>query len=81
MRLPLPVYAVSFVVMLPSPLQSQSVPTPPAISLIREQDLKADMLVMAGDAMRGRESGTLDELRASTWTADQLAKIGVKPFG
>ncbi|MBL0171702.1 MAG: M28 family peptidase [Gemmatimonadaceae bacterium] len=39
------------------------------------------MLVMAGDGMRGRESGTLDELRASMWTADQLAKAGVKPLG
>ena len=55
--------------------------TPPAISLIKEADLRADMAVMAGDAFRGREAGTLDEMRASMWTADQLAKIGVKPLG
>ncbi|MDH5235805.1 MAG: M28 family peptidase, partial [Gemmatimonadota bacterium] len=30
---------------------------------------------------RGREAGTLDEMRASVWTADQLARIGVQPFG
>lgn len=55
--------------------------TPPAISLIKEADLRADMAVMAGDGFRGREAGTLDEMRASMWTADQLAKIGVKPLG
>ena len=65
----------------PSVVQSQSIPTPPAYSLIKEADIKADMLVMASDAMRGRESGTLDEMRASMWTADQLAKAGVKPHG
>ncbi|PHX96262.1 MAG: peptidase M28 [Gemmatimonadetes bacterium] len=64
-----------------SALQSQSIPTPPAYALIKEPEIRADMLVMAGDAMRGRESGTLDEMRASIWTADQLGKAGVKPFG
>lgn len=63
------------------PAQSSGIPTPAAYSTIKEADIKADMLVMAGDAMRGREAGTLDELRASIWTADQLAKAGVKPFG
>jgi hypothetical protein len=60
---------------------AQSIATPAAYALIREADLRADMLAMAGDAMRGRESGTLDEMRASMWTADQLARIGVKPMG
>ena len=45
-----------------SALQSQSIPTPPAYALIKEPEIRADMLVMAGDAMRGRESGTPDEI-------------------
>ena len=58
-----------------------SVPTPAAIQTIREQDLRTDLFAMAGDAMRGREAGTLDEMRASMWTADQLRKIGLEPLG
>ncbi len=62
-------------------LPAQSVPTPAAISGIREQDLRKDLYAMAADSMRGREAGTLDEMRASIWTANQLASIGVKPSG
>ena len=58
-----------------------SVATPPAIQTIREQDLRTDLFAMAGDAMRGREAGTLDEMRASMWTAEQLRKIGLEPMG
>ena len=62
---------------------SLSKPTPPpaAMSAIRESDLKRDMYAMAGDAMRGREAGTLDEMRASIWVADQMRAIGLKPMG
>ena len=31
--------------------------------------------------MRGREGGTIDELRASVWLADQMRQIGVEPMG
>ncbi len=61
--------------------QSTTVPTPAAMQGIREQDLRADLFAMAGDAMRGREAGTVDEMRASMWTADQLRKIGLQPMG
>jgi hypothetical protein len=54
---------------------------PAAMSAIREADLKRDLYAMAGDAMRGREAGTIDEMRASIWVADQLRAIGVKPAG
>jgi hypothetical protein len=60
---------------------SSSISTPAAIQTIREQDLRTDLFAMAGDAMRGREAGTLDEMRASMWTADQLRKIGLEPMG
>ena len=67
--------------LLPLVLGGQAISTPPVYSLIKEAEIKADMYVMAGDAMRGRESGTLDEMRASIYTVDQLTKAGVKPFG
>lgn len=54
---------------------------PAAFSLIREADLRHDLFAMAGLDMRGREAGTLDELRASMWVAEQLRTIGVKPAG
>jgi Zn-dependent M28 family amino/carboxypeptidase len=52
-----------------------------AMASIKEADLKRDLYAMAGDAMRGREAGTLDEMRASMWVAEQLRAIGVKPIG
>lgn len=54
---------------------------PAAYALIREADIKRDLYAMAGDAMRGREAGTPDEMRASMWVAEQLRNIGVKPVG
>ena len=38
---------------------------PDPIERIREADIKADLFALAGDAMRGREGGTLDEMTAS----------------
>ena len=35
------------------------------IDRITQADLKADLFTLAGDAMRGREGGTVDELNAS----------------
>jgi hypothetical protein len=52
-----------------------------AISSIKESDLKKDMYAMAGDHFRGRESGTLDEMRVSMWLADQAKAAGLKPAG
>jgi Zn-dependent M28 family amino/carboxypeptidase len=54
---------------------------PAAISAIKEADLKRDLYEMAGPEMRGREAGTLDEIRASVWVADQMRRIGLKPVG
>ena len=52
-----------------------------AMAAIREADIRKDLYALAGDAMRGREAGSLDELRASLWIAAQLRAIGVKPAG
>jgi peptidase M28-like protein len=60
---------------------ASGVPTPLAMSRIREQDLRRDLFLLAGDSMRGREAGTLDEMHASMWIADQLRSIGIRPAG
>ncbi|HZH35915.1 MAG TPA: hypothetical protein VEX65_01490, partial [Flavisolibacter sp.] len=52
---------------------------PPALSAIREGDLKRDLTAMASDHFRGREAGTLDELRVSMWWAEALRKEGLEP--
>ena len=39
------------------------------------------MFALAGDHFRGREGGTLDELKASVWLADQIRAIGMQPAG
>ena len=54
---------------------------PPALNAITEKDLKTDLYNMAGDHFRGREAGTLDELKASVWLAEEARKIGLKPAG
>ena len=70
------------VLAVPVAAQSRKVPTPPAaMSAIKEADIKRDMYAMAGPSMRGREAGTLDEMRASMWVADQMRAIGLKPAG
>jgi hypothetical protein len=67
---------------LSAPLAGQAIVSPPAaMKTIRQADLRRDMETMAGDAMRGREAGTIDEMRASMWVADQMRKIGLQPMG
>src|SRR6185312_2739605 len=84
------------VALLSASLAGQSAPAAPAaaaksavkpsaqasgISSIKEADLKRALYAMADDSMRGREAGTVDEMRASMWLADQFRVIGVKPKG
>jgi hypothetical protein len=40
---------------------------PPALSAIKEAELKRDLYAMASDHYGGREAGTLDELKVSVW--------------
>jgi len=53
----------------------------PALDAITETDLRRDMFAMGGDAMRGREAGTLDEMRATAWVAERAREAGLKPAG
>ncbi len=69
-------------VLFPASLVAQSPARPPAaINTIREADLERDLYAFASDGMRGREAGTIDEMRASVWVADEMAKIGLRPLG
>ena len=56
-------------------------PTKNAESAIKEADLKRDLFALAGDKYRGRDGGTLVELRASSWLAEQMRAIGMQPAG
>jgi hypothetical protein len=53
----------------------------PGVALIREADVRRDLFAMAGDGMRGREAGTIDELRASGWVAERARAAGLEPAG
>ena len=59
----------------------QSKTNPPGLSAIREADLKTDLFDMASDHFRGREAGTLDELKVSAWWANRLLALGLRPAG
>src|SRR5690349_24660373 len=54
---------------------------PAAYSAVREADLRRDVGEMASPAMRGREGGTIDEMRASMWVAERYRRIGLVPAG
>ena len=77
-----PLLALSLALPLAGRAQKKA-PTPPANaeSAIREADIKRDLFGLAGDRFRGREGGTLDELKASVWLADQIRATGMLPAG
>jgi hypothetical protein len=54
---------------------------PPAFDAIIQAEIERDLRVLAGDAMRGREAGTLDELRAAAWWIEQVRSAGLEPAG
>jgi hypothetical protein len=51
------------------------------INRITEADIKRDLFALAGDEMRGREGGTLDEMTASVWLAERAREAGLQPAG
>lgn len=58
-----------------------TVAPPPALAAIDSAQLRRDLFALASDSMRGREAGTLDELRASAWMAAQARAAGLQPAG
>ncbi len=61
--------------------KATSFKTPPALSAIKETDLKRDLFELASDEMRGKRAGTQDEHRAAAWVAEQARKAGLEPAG
>jgi hypothetical protein len=59
----------------------QSTIKAPRVSAIKEADLKKDLYDMASDHFRGREAGTLDELKVSVWWGEKLKALGLQPAG
>jgi hypothetical protein len=54
---------------------------PPALNLIRIEDLKKDLYAFADAHFKGRSAGTVDELKAAVWLADKYRAIGIQPAG
>jgi hypothetical protein len=55
--------------------------TLPASAAIRPSELKADLIELTDDHFKGREAGTLDELKASVWLAEKARNAGLSPAG
>jgi len=75
--------ALGLALPLAAPAQKKLAPKTAANALgaIREADIRHDLTYLGGDHFRGREGGTLDELKASTWLAEQIRAIGLQPAG
>ena len=71
----------SLIVVLALAAVTVATAAPDPIDRIREADLKRDLFALAGDAMRGREAGTLDEMTASAWVAERAREAGLQPAG
>ena len=54
---------------------------PPALNMIRIEDLKKDLYAFADAHFKGRSAGTLDELKAAMWLAEKYRSIGLQPAG
>lgn len=53
----------------------------PEIEAITEEDLFRDVTALAHDDFLGRETGTVDELRAAAWVAERAREVGLQPAG
>jgi hypothetical protein len=66
----------------PAPARATPRPdAPPALAAVRADELRRDVFALAAPAMRGREAGTLDELRAAAWVAERAREAGLLPAG
>ncbi len=58
-----------------------SEPSAPCNESIRQQDLKADLFFLAGDAFQGRLTGTAGNTMAAEFIASRFERLGLKPVG
>lgn len=54
---------------------------PPALDVITEENLKAELYAQADKHFRGRAGGTIDELKAAMWIAKRMEDEGFEPGG
>ena len=73
-------FALSLILITSSTIFAQT-NNPPALSSIKIEDLKKDLYAHADGHFKGRSAGTLDELKAAAWLAEQYKAIGLKPAG
>jgi len=73
-------FALSLILITSSSIFAQTT-NPPALSSIKIEDLKKDLYAHADGHFKGRSAGTLDELKAAAWLAEQYKAIGLKPAG
>ncbi len=59
---------------------TQPAPTS-AIPAVSAASLKADLTAYSHDSMEGREAGTIGNVRATTFIAAQVKKLGLQPAG
>lgn len=60
---------------------SQPLKNPPGVTLVKQDDLKKDLYMLADARFSGRSAGTLDELNASVWIAEKFRSMGLQPMG
>ncbi|MCJ8165835.1 M28 family peptidase [Pontibacter sp. E15-1] len=51
------------------------------LASISQEELRKDLFELSSDAMRGKRAGTVDELRAAAWVAEQARNAGLEPAG
>ena len=72
-------FAICTLLLLSFTISAQTKKAP--IEAIKQADIKRDLYRLADDYFRGREAGTLDELKASAWIAEEARKAGLDPAG
>jgi Zn-dependent M28 family amino/carboxypeptidase len=60
-------------------LSGQKAERAPQIDSIRQQDLRADLLFLAGDSMRGRLTDTEENRATADYIRSRFERIGLKP--
>lgn len=57
------------------------VKNPPGLGVIQQSDLKKQLYELADPRFNGRSAGTLDELKAAAWFAEEMRAAGLTPAG
>lgn len=55
--------------------------TPTPVAVITQRDLETRLRAFADDSMMGREAGTIWNVKATDWVAEQFRALGLEPMG